>query len=77
MTPTVTTINLPSDLVQALDELAEATSLSREELLTTAVTQFLAPERALQELRTELQAAAKRRGIETEKDLYAFLESDD
>ncbi len=38
---------------------------------------LLTAERALQNLRMSLQAAAKHRGIETEEDLYTFLDSED
>jgi predicted transcriptional regulator len=75
-TPTAT-IDLPEDIVQALDEIARTKSLSREETVRIAVLQLITAERALQELRTSLQAAAREKGIETEEDLYAFLDTDD
>lgn len=77
MSTTTSTIDLPNDIVQVLDELAQTMSLSREETIRVAVMQLLTAERALGDLRVSLQAAAKRRGIETEEDLYAFLETDD
>jgi predicted transcriptional regulator len=77
MSTTTSTIDLPSDIIQALDEIAQTMSLSREETLRVAVMQLLTAEQALGDLRVSLQAAAKRRGIETEEDLYAFLETDD
>ena len=72
-----TTIEVPRDVVQALDEISESMSMTREATLRVAVMRFLDAERALVELRTSLQAAAKAKGIETEEDLYAFLESED
>lgn len=73
MNTTVATIDLPSDIVQALGELAESMSLSREESLRVAIMRLLTAELALLNLRMSLQASAKRRGTETEEDLYAFI----
>lgn len=77
MSTAFATIDLPKEIVQALDDLAQTMSLSREETLRIAVTRARETEREFQELRKELQVAAKRKGIETEEDLYAFLESDE
>ncbi|MGD9711211.1 MAG: hypothetical protein AB7V46_03985, partial [Thermomicrobiales bacterium] len=73
MSATIEKLDVPKEVVEALDEIADSMSMTREETLRVAVMSFLSIERDLQNLRTRLQAAAKRKGIETEEDLYAFL----
>ncbi|MCC6945406.1 MAG: hypothetical protein IT335_12560 [Thermomicrobiales bacterium] len=73
MSTTVSRINVPTEIVQALDEIAESMSITREESLRIAVMRFLDADRALKDLRTSLQAAARERGIETEEQLSRFL----
>ncbi|MGE3796773.1 MAG: hypothetical protein AB7G88_02935 [Thermomicrobiales bacterium] len=76
MSATIEKLDVPKEVVEALDEIADSMSMTREETLRVAVMSFLSIERDLQNLRTRLQAAAKRKGIETEEDLYAFLDSE-